>query len=132
MNFARQNIFNLPDPQWYDCFVERFQSNFYTLRVKVERFPYKPLAAENMLEMVFTSVLFYEGTTNWTGASVCIATPEELLKMLYRCGLFYPHTEEDEIEETLETYHLFIILTDTGFNVKFIASSEDYTVNIIR
>lgn len=132
MKIARRNIFFLPDPPLYDCFIERYQSNFLTLRIRVERFPNKPLPERNIMELVFTSVLFYEGATNWTGCDVCIASQNDLLEWLYRSGIFTSQTDEEEIEEALETYHLFVILTQTSFHVKFIGSSEDYTMNVIR
>jgi len=127
----QENIFNLPDPNFYDCFVERYHSNFQVLRLRLERIANTPPAAFRLAEMIFSDVLYFEGAFNWTGAGVNIAPMETCLQQLYRAGIFEANTLEEDIEETLATYYLFAIPTTSGGVVQFIANNQDFTLNIM-
>jgi hypothetical protein len=132
MNLAAENIFALSQPDCYDCFVERYHSSFQVIRIRIERFSSMPLPAQNLMELVFTGVLYFEGALTWTGANFCIAAREACYETLYRAQILTDDTDEDEVQETLDTYHLFLIRTASGFDAKLVANAEDYAVNIIR
>jgi hypothetical protein len=55
------NIFNLSQPELYDCYVERYHSSFHVVRIRAERIESALGETENLLEMVFTDVLYFEG-----------------------------------------------------------------------
>ena len=121
------NIFNLKQPELYDCYVERYHSSFHVVRIRAERFESELREAENLLEMVFTDVLYFEGPFLWTGANVCIAQRETCLDMLFESRLMTENSSEDDIEETLDNYHLFTIQASSGFQIKMIAHNSHYT-----
>lgn len=125
-----ENIFNLNNPSVYDCYVERYQSSLHVLRIRADRMEHIPPSSENMLEFIFTDVLYFSGTFNWSGANICIAPRDECLKILDRAGVF-DTASDDEIEETLDNYHLFTIVTNANITLKFVAHNTDFTLNVI-
>ena len=110
MTLFTENIFNLNDPDAYDCYIERYHASFQMLRIRAERFATMPLPSENMVDFIFTGVLYIEGSLNWSGANVCIASRQDCLDMLYKSKIVDDSTPEEEIEETLNTYHLFLVI----------------------
>ena len=130
MNISAENIFSLSTPDGYDCFVERYHANFQVIRLWAECFLPNPPPAEHSLEFVFTGVLYFEGALNWTGANVCIASRRECYELLVSAKLI-DASAPDEIEETLDTYHLFVIPTTSSARIKFVAHRTDYAVNIM-
>jgi hypothetical protein len=128
---TQQNIFNLPETDFYDCYVERYQSNFQTLRIRVERFPEYPLAAKNILEIIFTGALLYSGGLHWTGANICLESKQACLKKLTAEQLISPNDDDEDIEDLLTSHGLFTIPTTNGALIQFIASTTDYALTII-
>ena len=125
------NIFNLSTPTDYDCYVERYHSSFHVVRIRAERIESALGATENLLEMVFTDVLYFEGPFHWTGANICIAPRDLCLDVLYEARLLTDHSSDEDIEETLDTYHLFTVQSTSGFEIRMIAHNSHYTINII-
>lgn len=130
MSHSRENIFNLFEPQSFDCYVERYHSNLHVLRIRAERIGPPLQDVENEIEIIFADTLYYEGAFSWTGANFCIAAPEECLQTLEKAGMMGSDSPE-EIEETLETYHLFCVKTTTGGTIKIVAHFKDYTMTPI-
>jgi len=131
VSFYTENIFNLTDPDAYDCYIERYHSSFQVLRMRAERFATMPLPSENMIEFIFTGILYVEGSLNWSGANVCIAPREDCLDLLYRTKIVDNSTPDEEIEEMLDTYHLFIVVAASGYEFKFLGHHNDFAMNVI-
>lgn len=125
-----ENIFNLNMPEAYDCYVERYHSSLHVLRLRAVRMENTPPSNENMLEFVFTDVLYFNGTLNWSGANICIAPREECFKILDRAAHF-DNADEEDVQETLDTYHLYTIFTNANVQVKFVAHNNDFTLNVM-
>jgi len=125
------NIFNLSQPEFYDCYVERYHSSFHVVRIRAERFESELRDSENLLEMVFTDVLYFEGPFHWTGANVRIAPRDTCLDVLYAARLLNDQSPEDDIEETLDNHHLFTVQATSGFLIKMIAHNSHFTINMI-
>jgi len=126
-----ENIFNLNQPELYDCYVERYHSSFHVVRIRAERFESALGATENLLEMVFTDVLYFEGPFHWTGANMCIAPRDTCLAKLFMARLLTDDSPEDDVEETLDNYHLFTVQTSSGFEINMIAHNSHFTINMI-
>jgi hypothetical protein len=128
----RRNIFNLEDPRYYHCYVERYQSNLHVLRIRAQRFANEFFPSHNDLELVFTSVLYFNGLLDWDGINVCLAEQEDCLRLFYETGIFKPDIDPEEVEENMEEYGLFVINTGPNTQVRFIASLHAYTMNVIQ
>ena len=126
-----ENIFNLSQPELYDCYIERYHSSFHVVRIRAERIDVSPGDTETLLEMVFTDVLYFEGPFHWTGANICIEPRDTCLDTLLSARLLTDESGEDDVEETLENYHLFTVQSASGFQIKMIAHNSHFTVNII-
>jgi hypothetical protein len=129
---VHQNIFKLKDPGGYECYLERFHSNLYALRIRGQRLASAPATEVTAFELLFTTVIYFEGPTTWTGANVCLGSASEILAMLYHSCMLNRNADPEDIEEALDTYALFLILGTAGCTIKILASNEDYTVNIIN
>lgn len=131
MPLVQDNILNLPQPHYYDCYVDRYHASFHTIRIRMERFQEHALTGWNSLEVVFSGALFFEGAFNWTGGNIGIAESDDCLAVLNYAGILNTDSDPDEVDETLTAYRLFIIQTSTGHLAKLIAHHKDYAVNVI-
>jgi|GEM_PF-4350556 len=131
MVFAQTNIFKLPQPQYYDCYVDRYHGNFHALRIRADRFREYSLDGFNSFEVVFSAALYWEGAFNWTGANFCIAEEADCLSTLRQAGILTPQSDPVDVEETLDAYRLFVIEMTNGHRAKLIAHFKDYTMTTI-
>jgi hypothetical protein len=128
----RENLFQLPQPDLYDCYVERYQSNFQTLRLRVERFPEQPLPDRNIMEIVFTGCLYFRGALHWSGANIHIEPRQACAQVLLAEHLVNQNDSPEDIDDLLDSHHLYCIPTRDGGQIQFIASHSDYALTVIE
>lgn len=100
-----QNIFNLDEPDQYECFVRRFYIGHGTLTVVIRR---KDNRTANRY-LVFSSVEYFSGAIRWYGANFTIKPDDEALALLRKVERFENYSDEKLLSPP--SYRLYEVQT---------------------
>ncbi|MCI0558323.1 MAG: hypothetical protein MN733_07495, partial [Nitrososphaera sp.] len=81
LKMHRSNIFEMEMPETYQCGIREYKATHSKLRISV----YKKVPGD-VLDLVFTGVMFYEGPMQWVGANFCVAPRDEWLTLMQELG----------------------------------------------
>jgi hypothetical protein len=115
MDYPSKNIFNLVDPQRYECNIWSFRVNHRVLLIRADKDKFN----NQTCYLSFTEVLYFEGPLNWIGADFCIGKADECIKLLGRRG--FKDIPKDEL---LDKFGLFTVQLPNSEVVKILASKH--------
>ena len=114
------NIFNLVEPDSYNCSIERYKAGLAELVIHLIK---GDGITSPAFELVFNSPYYFHGPFGWSGASFHMADESEKIALGRQLG-WLADADDTEAAKYFEELTLFEVeTTSTGFTVQILASS---------